>query len=65
MANPFLARLLTDTVGKGWVTNMDLLRQLVPLADDAGFRDLFWKAKRDAKVRRLGAQGDHQRWLLG
>ncbi len=49
MANPFLARLLTDTVGKGWVTNMDLLRQLVPLADDAGFRDLFWKAKRDAK----------------
>ena len=51
MANPFLARLLTDTVGKGWVTNMDLLRQLVPLADDAGFRDLFWKAKRDAKVR--------------
>jgi hypothetical protein len=44
---------------------MDLLRQLVPLADDAGFRDLFWKAKRDAKVRRLGAQGDHQRWLLG
>ncbi len=49
MANPFLARLLTDTVGKGWVTNMDLLRPLVPLADDAGFRDLFWKAKRNAK----------------
>ncbi len=65
MANPFLARLLTDTVGTGWVTNMDLLRQLVSLADDAGFRDLFWKAKRDAKLRRLGAKGDHQRWRLG
>jgi starch phosphorylase len=51
MANPFLARLLIDTVGKGWVTDMSLLRRLIPLADDAGFRDLFWKAKHDAKVR--------------
>jgi starch phosphorylase len=51
LANPFLARLLTETVGPKWVTDMELLRQLVPLADDAGFRDLFWKAKRDAKIR--------------
>jgi glucan phosphorylase len=46
-----LARLLTDTVGPGWVTDMDRLRQLIPLADDSGFRDLFWKAKREAKAR--------------
>src|SRR5262249_29956662 len=51
MANPFLARLLTDTVGPGWVTDMEHLRKLIPLADDSGFRDLFWKAKRQAKVR--------------
>jgi starch phosphorylase len=51
MANPFLSRLLTDTVGPGWVTEMEQLRKLIPLADDAGFRDLFWKAKREAKVR--------------
>jgi starch phosphorylase len=51
MANPFLSRLLTDAVGPGWVTDMEQLRKLIPLANDSGFRDLFWKAKRDAKVR--------------
>jgi starch phosphorylase len=51
MANPFLARLLTDTVGEGWVTDMERLRKLLPLADDSGFRDLFRKAKREAKIR--------------
>jgi starch phosphorylase len=51
MANPFLARLLTDTLGDGWVTDMDQLRKLIPLAEDSGFRDLLWKAKREAKLR--------------
>jgi starch phosphorylase len=50
-ANPFLARLLTDSVGEGWVTDMEQLRKLLPLANDSCFRDLFRKAKRDAKVR--------------
>jgi starch phosphorylase len=54
MANPFLANLITDTIGAGWVTDMDQLRQLIPLADDAGFRELFSKAKRDAKARFAG-----------
>jgi starch phosphorylase len=54
LANPFLSRLLTETVGPKWVTDMDMLRKLVPLADDAGFRDLFWKAKREAKARFAG-----------
>src|SRR5262249_50731824 len=31
--------------------DMGRLRKLIPLADDSGFRDLFWKAKREAKVR--------------
>jgi starch phosphorylase len=51
LANPFLSRLITDTIGDGWVTDMEQLRRLIPLADDPGFRELFWKAKRDAKVR--------------
>jgi starch phosphorylase len=51
MANPFLSRLITDTIGDTWVTDADQLRRLIPLADDPGFRDLFWKAKRDAKAR--------------
>src|SRR5262249_42562526 len=54
LANPFLARLLTEAVGDGWVTDMGQLRKLIPLADDSGFRDLFWKAKREAKARFAG-----------
>jgi starch phosphorylase len=51
MANPFLSGLLTETVGEGWVTEMEQLRKLLPLAEDSGFQDLFRKAKREAKVR--------------
>jgi starch phosphorylase len=51
LANPFLARLLTEAVGPGWETDMERLRKLLPLADDPGFRDRFRKAKRDAKLR--------------
>jgi starch phosphorylase len=47
----FSRGLITDTIGDGWVTDMEQLRKLIPLADDAGFRELFWKAKRDAKAR--------------
>jgi starch phosphorylase len=54
LSNPWLARLITDTIGDGWVTDMEQLRKLVPLADDSGFRDLFWKAKREAKARFAG-----------
>src|SRR5262245_90058 len=54
LANPGLARLLTEAVGDGWVTDMGRLRELIALAGDSGFRDLFWKAKREAKVRFAG-----------
>jgi starch phosphorylase len=51
MANPWLAKLITATLGDSWITDLAQLRQLVPHADDAGFRDDFRKAKREAKVR--------------
>jgi starch phosphorylase len=50
-ANPALAGLVTEAVGDGWVTDMGRLRQLLPLADDAGFRERFLAAKRSAKAR--------------
>lgn len=50
-ANPGLARLITDAIGAGWITDMEQLKKLVPLAGDSGFRDLFWKTKREAKQR--------------
>ena len=51
LANPDLAKLLTDAVGDGWVTDMSLLRKVDPLAADAGFREKFLAAKRGAKAR--------------
>jgi starch phosphorylase len=51
LANPALAGAITEAVGKGWVTDLDQLRRLRPLADDKDFRDTFRKAKREAKSR--------------
>ena len=51
LANPDLAKLLTEAVGEGWATDLGKLRQIAPMADDAAFRDRFLAAKRAAKVR--------------
>jgi starch phosphorylase len=50
-ANPALAGLITEAIGDGWVTNLAELRKLVPLAEDASFREGFRKAKQAAKSR--------------
>ncbi len=49
--NPALAKLITDNIGDYWVTDLSQLRKLLPLAENATFRDGFRKAKREAKVR--------------
>ncbi len=51
LANPDLAKLLTEAVGDGWVTDLGQLDKADPLAKDAGFREQFLAAKRGAKVR--------------
>jgi glycogen phosphorylase len=51
MANPALARLISDAIGDSWVTDLGHLRALSPLASDAAFRDRFRAAKREAKGR--------------
>jgi starch phosphorylase len=51
LANPDLARLITEATGDAWVTDLSQLKKLVPLADDGGFRDAFRKAARAAKAR--------------
>jgi starch phosphorylase len=51
LANPDLARLITDSIGDGWMTDLLQLRRLRPLADDAAFRARFRQAKRAAKER--------------
>jgi starch phosphorylase len=51
LANPALARTITGAIGVGWITDLDHLGKLKPLAEDRGFRDEFRKAKRQAKVQ--------------
>jgi starch phosphorylase len=48
-ANPPLAGLITEVIGDGWITDLDQLRKLESFADDSGFRERFWRAKRHNK----------------
>ena len=50
-ANPPLAHLITRHIGKGWLKDLDQLRRLTPLAEDADFREHFARVKRDNKAR--------------
>ena len=49
LANPGLARLITDAIGEGWVRDLDELQNLEPLAGDAAFREAWRQVKLDAK----------------
>ena len=51
LANPALAELISEAIGDGWITDLDKLRDLVPLADDAAFIAGVQAAKRTAKLR--------------
>ena len=49
--NPDLAKLITEVIGEGWVTDLTQLRKLLPRAEDAAFRSRFRQAKQAAKIR--------------
>jgi glycogen phosphorylase len=51
MANPALARCITEAIGDGWITDLAHLAMLKPLAGDAGFRNAVAAAKYQAKAR--------------
>jgi starch phosphorylase len=51
LANPELAGTITEAIGDAWITDLAQLSKLKPLADDAGFRDVFRKAARRTKLR--------------
>jgi starch phosphorylase len=58
-ANPGLARLLTASLGPQWITQLDELKKLAPLSQDAGFRAEFRAAKRANKERLAGLISHH------
>jgi starch phosphorylase len=51
LANPAVAHTITEAIGEDWITDLDQLSKLKPLADDRGFRNTFRKAKREAKAQ--------------
>ena len=51
MANYKLSDLITDTIGKGWVTDLERLRELEPYAEDEEFREKFREVKDFNKSR--------------
>jgi len=52
--NPGLRGLISETLGDGWVADLDQLRRLAPLAEDAAFRGR-WHEVKLANKRRLAA----------
>ena len=58
-ANPALSKLITRHIGKGWTKDLDALRALAPLADDAAFRAEFAAVKHANKVRLAGLIESH------
>ena len=51
VANPALARIVTDAIGDSWIEDLGQIAKIKPLADDSEFRKLFRDAKRQAKTR--------------
>ncbi|MDF0653045.1 MAG: glycogen/starch/alpha-glucan phosphorylase [Nitrospira sp.] len=47
--NPALARIISEGIGDGWITDLGQLSQLKKLTEDKTFRASFRKAKREAK----------------
>jgi starch phosphorylase len=51
LANPSLSSLIKEAIGDRWITDLDELQRLKPLAEDKAFREKFRQAKRKAKER--------------
>ena len=56
LANPALARVISDAIGDGWITDLSQLASLEPRAEDKAFREAVRKAKFEAK-------SEFARWL--
>ena len=49
LSNPRLAALITETIGDGWLTSLERLRELEPFAQDSNFRMHWREIKRSNK----------------
>jgi len=51
MCNPGLREVLDETIGTGWVNDLEQLQKLVPYAEDAAFRERWHGIKQANKAR--------------
>ncbi len=63
LSNPRLANLITDVVGEGWLRDLEQLRGLEKVADDAGFQEQ-WRAVKHANKAELAAWLRHSHGLV-
>ena len=49
--NSGLSKLITSVIGPDWISNLDLLKKLVPYSDDSAFRSEWRKVKLENKKR--------------
>ena len=49
LANPALSDTISKAIGEGWITDLEQLGRLRPLAADPAFREAFQRAKHTAK----------------
>ena len=59
LANPGLRTLLDDTVGKGWMVDLQKLRGLEPYADNPAFQQQWVDVKRGNKARLSDYVAEH------
>lgn len=50
-ANPGLSALITEAIGDGWTRDLNELKRLEPMTEDAAFKDRFVTVKRENKLR--------------
>ncbi len=50
-SNPAMSKLITDTIGDGWLNDLTQLRKLAPYADDKKFRAQWREVKQANKAR--------------
>jgi len=62
VSNPGLSGLITETIGEGWISDLDRLRELEPFADDAAFQEKWREVKLQCK-KRLADSVWNQEWI--
>ncbi|WP_460477155.1 glycogen/starch/alpha-glucan phosphorylase [Brachybacterium huguangmaarense] len=64
LANRSLSNLISETIGEGWVNDLERLRELEPYADDAAFREAFGEVKAHNKRRLAGVLAERDGIVL-